>query len=120
MYSKSEIISRNLAAIAYIENCGITISDDMKDRIISCPWQEEIFPLILADDGGWTVASCEIPVCQNGDPIIVGCYYKVDESDYVKVTKITLVGSLHTHFLINVDEFGSDNLIREEFLEVTF
>lgn len=118
MYSKSEIISRNLAAIAYIENCGITIFD--RDRIIACPWQEEVFPLVVGDDGGWTVASCEIPVCKNGDPIIVGCFYKVDESDCVKVTKMTLVGSVHTHFLINVDEFGSDNLIREEFLEVIF
>lgn len=114
--------SRNLSALQHLKNYGIDIPQKYQKYIIADPYQDDIFPVFLGDDGGYDFLECELPICKNGDLIKVGARYDTQDFDNCLVVGMRLDGYLKTRWIITIDdqEFGEEELMVYEFLGIAF
>ncbi|MFM6139739.1 MAG: hypothetical protein ACKPCP_37305, partial [Sphaerospermopsis kisseleviana] len=110
--------NRNLLALQRLKSYGISPLNSQK-HIIAYPYQDDIFPVILSDDGGYAFFECELAICQNGDVIKEGLRYDTLDFDNCLVVKMTLEG-IRSRWIIFVDdrEFGEAKLSVGEFLNI--
>lgn len=112
--------NRNLLALQHLKSYG-DIPLNSQNHIIAYPYQDDIFPVIRGDDGGYAFFECELPICQNGDPIKIDYRYDTLDFDNCLVVKMSLVG-IRSRWIIYVNdrEFGEAKLTVGEFLNIAF
>ncbi|MFM6282632.1 MAG: hypothetical protein ACKN9K_30050, partial [Dolichospermum sp.] len=104
---------RNQLALEQLKNYGIDIPKKYQKYIIAYPYQDDIFPIFLGDDGGYDYFECELPICRNGDLIKVGVRYDTQDFDNCSVVGMKLNGYFKTRWIITIDdrEFGEQELM---------
>lgn len=114
--------NRNLLALQQIKKYGIDIPPKYQKYIIAYPYQDDIFPVFLADDGGHNFFECELPICENGDLIKIGVKYDTHDFDNCLVVGMKLQGYFRLRWIITINdkEYGEAELLIYEFLSVAF
>lgn len=113
--------NKNLLALQHLKKYGINIHPKHQKYIIAYPYQEDIFPVFLVDDGGYDYFDCELPICENGDLIQVGQRYDTHDFDNCLVKKMKLEG-FRMRWSITIDDQGGGelDLLAYEFLNIAF
>lgn len=114
--------NQNNLALQHLKNFGISIPPKDQKNIVSYPYQDDIFPVFLGDDGGYDYFECELPICRNGDLIKLGVRYDTNEFDNCFVIGMKLQGHFKSRWIISINdpEYGEADLLVYEFLNVAF
>jgi hypothetical protein len=114
--------NRSKLALEQLKTYGIDIPPKFEKDVISYPYQDDIFPVFLGDDGGYDYFLCEAPICKNGDLIKVGIRYDTHNFDNCLVTGMKLDGYFKSRWIIKIydQEFGEAELLVYEFLNIAF
>ena len=114
--------NRNLLALQQLKTYGIDIPSKHQKSNISYPYQDDVFPVYLADDGGYSFFQCDLPICKNGDPIKIGARYDTENFDNCLVTGMNLQGYFRSRWIVTIEdqEYGENDLLVYEFLNIAF
>lgn len=114
--------NRNLLALHHLKNFGIDIPPKHQKYILSYPYQDDIFPVFLGEDGGYGYFECELPICRNGDLIKIGVKYDTNEFDNCLVIGMKLEGYFRSRWIVTIEdqEFGENELMTCDFLNIAF
>lgn len=114
--------NQNKIALQHLKNFGINIPSKHQKYVIAYPYQNDVFPVYLGEDGGYNYFECDLPICQNGDPIKIGLRYDTNEFDNCLVIEMTLQGYFRSRWIVTIDdqEYGEADLLVYEFLSIAF